>query len=101
MAKIHDNTIQSGNLQMPAVQLHDYLLHFVLVRQQAVCLQEVPVSDIIIVADLRCHLDKSRTSAEQHQSKHLQKACIQIHTVHISIFTEVLRYIAVQLPQFC
>lgn len=42
------------NVQVPAVELHDPLLHLLLVRQQPVYPQEVPVCDIIIVADLRC-----------------------------------------------
>lgn len=42
------------NVQVPTVELHDPLLHLLLVRQQPVYPQEVPVCDIIIVADLRC-----------------------------------------------
>lgn len=38
--------------KVPAVELHDSLLHFVLVRQQFVCSQELPVCSIIIVPDL-------------------------------------------------
>lgn len=43
-------------LQVPAVELHDLLLHLLLVRQQLVRPQEVPVCCIIIVANLRCGL---------------------------------------------
>lgn len=46
------------NVQVPAVELHDPLLHLLLVRQQPVNPQEVPVCDIIVVADLRCCVTK-------------------------------------------
>lgn len=46
------------NLQVPAVELHDPLLHLLLVRQQPVYPQEVPVCYIIIVTNLRCGLKK-------------------------------------------
>lgn len=39
---------------MPAVELHDPLLHLLLVRQQLVVPQEVSVCYVVIVADLRC-----------------------------------------------
>ena len=45
-----------SNLQVPTVELHDPLLHLLLVRQQLVRPQEVPVCYIIIVTDLRCGL---------------------------------------------
>lgn len=52
---------RGGNLQMYAMELHDFLLHFVLVRQQLVCPQEIHVCYIIIVTNLRCYL-KSKIS---------------------------------------
>ena len=45
-----------SNLQVPAVEFHDPLLHLLLVRQQLVRPQEVPVCYIIIVTDLSCGL---------------------------------------------
>lgn len=49
------------NVQVPAVELHDPLLHLLLVRQQPVHPQEVPVGYIVIVADLRCCVTNRQT----------------------------------------
>lgn len=46
--------IRRRDLQVSAVELHDPLLHLLLVRQQLVRPQEVSVSYIIVVANLRC-----------------------------------------------
>lgn len=51
------------NSQVPAVQLHDPLLHLLLIRQQLVRPQEVSVSDVIVVSDLGCGRRSSRASA--------------------------------------
>lgn len=48
------------NLQVPVVEIHDPLLHLLLVRQQPVYPQEVPVRHIIIVTNLRCGLKKAK-----------------------------------------
>ncbi len=61
----------SRNLQVPAVQLHDPLLHLLLVRQQLVHPQEVSVSCIVVVTDLRWGL-RSKTSVFQGKSLHFE-----------------------------
>jgi len=48
---------------VPAVELHDPLLHLLLVRQQFGGPQEVPVCCVAVVADLRCGSGNRDTSA--------------------------------------